>query len=308
MSSPLSKESLLKALEDHQSILKAVQEAAVFAQKRVTLVGGPVRDLLLGRKTLDLDLMVDHPARDFVENLAGGLKGKLRSHERFFTFTIELAVEPKRIDIATAREETYPEKGKLPVVVPSTIENDLKRRDFTVNAMAVRLDQGGFGALIDPYGGQEDLKRKEIRTLHAESFIDDPTRLFRAARFSGRLGFTVEAETKTLIEFALHKKVIEPVSIARKRHEFELVLKEENPIPILRILETWGLLAAVHPEWATLPIDLNEYEKTFLNQNSFLDRLITWFRPWGRDKTEHFLKALQFENKVKGPVLEALRS
>ena len=152
------------------------------------VVGGFVRDLLLGIENLDLDLVIEGDGIAFARALGRREKARVKVHERFGTAVV-MFPEGFKLDVATARTEYYEYPAALPTVEPSSIKKDLYRRDFTINTMAVRLNKGEFGALIDFYGGRRDLKEKTIRVLHSLSFIEDPTRVFRAIRFEQRFGF-----------------------------------------------------------------------------------------------------------------------
>ncbi len=186
------KESLAEALQRVYPELGAVREAAT---EPVYLVGGAVRDLLLGRGRADIDIVVEGDAAA----LASRLGADVVSHERFATAKVSL--DGHEVDIATARTESYPHPGSLPVVEPAAqIEADLARRDFTINAMAIPL--GGEADLIDPHGGQADLAAGLLRALHPLSFVDDPTRALRAARYAARFGFGLEPETEALLREA----------------------------------------------------------------------------------------------------------
>src|SRR6187200_3214815 len=185
-------DNLAEAMHDAYPELEAVRQAA---EDPVYLVGGAVRDLLLGRGSSDIDLVVVGDAG----KLAARLGAETVEHERFATAKVEL--DGHEVDIATARTEAYPSPGALPVVEPAdSIEADLGRRDFTINAMAVPLS-GGDG-LIDPHGGRADLENGLLRVLHARSFEDDPTRAIRAARYAARLGLRLEDETEALLRAA----------------------------------------------------------------------------------------------------------
>ena len=197
----------------------------------VYLVGGAVRDLLLGRPRADVDLVVEGDAAGLAERL-GGVGAE---HERFGTVKVE--VDGHELDIATARSETYPEPGSLPVVAPAqSIEEDLDRRDFTINAMAVPLD--GESRLIDPRGGSEDLERGLLRVLHPRSFEDDPTRAIRAARYASRYGLTLEPETDRL----LRRADLATVSADRRRAELERLAAEPTGVVGLGLLAGWGVI------------------------------------------------------------------
>ncbi len=177
--------------------LALIQKAGALAAERrlgIYLVGGVVRDILLGRANSDLDLVVEGDAIKLAESLAGELGGRLVVHRRFGTAKIR--TRNLTIDLAMARAETYARPGALPTVRPGSIQDDLARRDFTVNAMALRLDPGSFGKLVDPFDGRKDLENKLIRILHDRSFIDDATRMLRAVRYEQRFGFRLEASTE----------------------------------------------------------------------------------------------------------------
>ncbi|HEU5252793.1 MAG TPA: hypothetical protein VFU16_05650 [Solirubrobacterales bacterium] len=201
------------------------------AEEPVYLVGGAVRDLLLGHPRADVDLVVVGDAAA----LAGRLGGAAAEHERFGTAKVE--VEGHEIDVATARTESYPEPGSLPVVAPAEdVEADLGRRDFTINAMAIPLD--GEARLVDPHGGEGDLGRGLLRVLHPRSFEDDPTRAVRAARYAARFGFGLEPETEAL----LRKADPAAVSADRRRAELERLAAEATAVRGFELLVEWGLV------------------------------------------------------------------
>jgi tRNA nucleotidyltransferase (CCA-adding enzyme) len=198
----------------------------------VYLVGGAVRDLLLGRGRSDVDLVVVGDAIALAERLGSTL---VAEEERFGTVKVEL--DGHVMDIATARTETYAHPGALPVVEPAPdIEADLARRDFTVNAMAVRLDQET--GLLDLHGGLGDLRKGLLRILHADSFVDDPTRAIRAARYASRLGFELEPETEEL----LRATDLRDVSDDRRLAELTRLASEDTGLRGLELLVRWGLI------------------------------------------------------------------
>lgn len=204
---------------------------AVAGEDPVYVVGGAVRDLLLGRERADLDLVVVGDA----SALAARLGAEPLEHERFATAKVEL--DGHEIDIATARTETYACSGALPEVAPaSTIEADLDRRDFTINAMALPLQ--GRAELIDPLGGRADLEAGLLRVLHPDSFVDDPTRVVRAARYASRFGFRLEKETEALARQA----GLGTVSADRQEAELRRLAAEPEAIAGLKMLAEWGLI------------------------------------------------------------------
>ena len=216
------------------------------------LVGGSVRDLLLGRDVRDLDLVTEGDAPRLAMSVAERAGRKPLLHSRFGTATIEM--NGVRLDFSTARRETYPRPGALPHVVPSTIEEDLARRDFSINAMALGLAGHAEGSLLDPCHGREDLEKGLVRVLHNGSFVDDPTRMLRAVRYEQRLGFSIEPQTLGLLHEALARRSLNTVSPDRIRREIEALLVEERPVPALRRAGELSLLDAVyHGLEATLP-------------------------------------------------------
>jgi tRNA nucleotidyltransferase (CCA-adding enzyme) len=207
------------------------------------LVGGAVRDLLLGRINLDLDLVVEGDSLKIAEELARIKNGKVIAHSRFNTAKIKW--EKWTVDIASARSEGYGKPGALPSVEPIDLKSDLIRRDFSINAMAISLDPLSFGELIDLYQGCQDLEKSLIRVLHDESFKDDATRIWRAVRYEQRLGFKIDPHTLILIKNNL--AYLNTISGDRIRHELELCLEEERPEKILRRANDLGLLARICP-------------------------------------------------------------
>ena len=226
------------------ALLRHVQRLADKVGASAYLVGGPVRDSLLGLPVKDLDVSVVGDAPALAARLAEAVKGRLTVHWRFGTATV--GVPGASVDLVTARSETYRQPGALPEVRPGSIAEDLARRDFTVNAMAVPLT-GDARGLVDPHGGRADLRAGIIRTLHTGSFRDDPTRIFRAARYSKRLGFSVHRETMQDIRAALAEGAMSAISGDRARHEIERIFEEPNPLPCLRFADEIGALRAVHP-------------------------------------------------------------
>jgi tRNA nucleotidyltransferase (CCA-adding enzyme) len=220
-------ENLAAALDAAYPELAAVRAAAV---EPVYVVGGAVRDLLLGRGRADLDLVVEGDAAA----LAVRLGAEPIEYERFATAKARL--DGHEVDIAGARTETYAAPGALPEVAPATLADDLRRRDFTVNAMAIPLQ--GEPALIDPHGGRADLEAGLLRILHPGSFLDDPTRALRAARYASRLGFALEPETEALLRTA----DLGTVSDDRRRAELLRLTGEGEAVCGLAMLVEWGLV------------------------------------------------------------------
>lgn len=222
--------------------LQLLQDIGSTARKRgesAYLVGGAVRDTLLGKDIMDLDLAVEGKAISLAKQIAGELKFTVKPHPRFGTATI--FKDDFRIDLVTARSETYDRPGALPTIRHGTIQDDLARRDFTINSIAVSLKPGAFGELIDPYLGHSDLKNKLVRVLHPKSFMDDPTRILRALRYQQRLDFEFEQHTLKLLRANLG--CLQTVSGERLWHEVELILNEDRPEKVFSQVEELGLAA-----------------------------------------------------------------
>lgn len=228
------------------ALLNALRRLTAVAAVPVYLVGGPVRDLLLGEPGQDLDFAVAGDAPALARRLAGELGGRAVIHSRFGTATV--TTDSIRVDLVTARREVYPQPGSLPQVFPGTIYDDLARRDFSVNAMALPL-AGADQQLLAPAGGITDLNRGIIRILHPASFVDDPTRLLRAARYEQRLGFQLERDTESRLRAAVAQGCLNPVSGDRLRHELARIFAETRPGPPLLRAAELGILPAIHPDW-----------------------------------------------------------
>ncbi len=227
--------------------LTALRNLALDRSLPVYLVGGPVRDLLLGGSAQDLDFVVEGDAPKLARLLAVPLGGRAIIHARFGTATV--VWDGGRVDLVTARREVYPRPGALPRVSPGSIYDDLARRDFSVNALALPLVEGQ-PRLLDPHGGVDDLGRGLIRSLRQESFADDPTRLLRAVRYEQRLGFRLEADTEAQLRQSVAQGCLGYISGDRRRHELERILAEERPGKALIRAVELGILPAIHPAFS----------------------------------------------------------
>lgn len=223
-----------------QEILSIAGKMAGEQQYTLYMVGGMIRDLLLGRSSFDLDLVVEGNALEVARHFAEVIQGKEKIHPRFRTATVKW--DGKSVDFATARSETYPRPGALPTVNTGDILTDLSRRDFTINSMALDISSG---ELLDPYNGREDIEKKLVRVLHEKSFIDDATRIWRAIRYEQRLDFMLEPHSLKLLVRDLD--MLDTISRDRIRHELELVLKEEQPEKAIRRSAELGMLGKLHP-------------------------------------------------------------
>ena len=260
------------------ALLKMAGAAAATLDSPLFAVGGFARDLLLKRPNFDVDLVVEGDAIGLARTLAKEYGGRVRSHKRFGTAKWvlpaladipagdaparaifgklgDILASPASLDFVTARTEFYAEPTVLPTVEHSSIKQDLHRRDFTINTLAICLNPGRWGELMDFYGGERDLEDGLIRVLHTHSFVDDPTRILRAARFEQRFGFDIEPRTRQLIDDSVD--LLDRITPARIRHELELIFGENVPENVLRRLHEIGAVQRINPDlradsWVTL--------------------------------------------------------
>jgi tRNA nucleotidyltransferase (CCA-adding enzyme) len=229
-----------------QQLLRLAGEVADGLGARAYAVGGFVRDLLLRHENLDVDLVIEGDGIAFAEALARKVGGKVASHRKFSTAVLSLP-DGFKLDVATARTEYYEYPAALPTVEHSSIKMDLYRRDFTINTLAVCLNGERYGELLDFFGGQQDLRNKVLRIIHNLSFVEDPTRILRAARFEVRFGFRLSRHAEQLIANAVQMGLVEKVSGVRLYTELLLILQETRPHAILHRLQDLGVLPAIHP-------------------------------------------------------------
>lgn len=228
-------------------ILRTAGEVAARRREDVYLVGGAVRDLLLRNYNLDIDLVIEGQGIPFAKELAGHFSGcRVRDHEKFGTAVL-LFEDGFKMDVATARHEYYARPGALPTVETSSIKRDLYRRDFTMNTLAVNLNPRTLGQIIDFFGGGRDIKERVIRVLHNLAFVEDPTRILRAVRFSSRFGFAIAKHTLTLMKAAIRMKFFDKLEGKRLLNEFIHMLEEKNPLSPLNLMAGFGIPQALHP-------------------------------------------------------------
>ncbi len=209
-----------------KSVLNSIIRFFASSPYKAYLVGGAVRDMILKKDTKDIDITVEGNAITAGIQLNKILNGKMELHKQFGTVTI--TTSDFTIDLATARTETYPQPGSLPIVSDSNIYEDLKRRDFSINAIAIGISKCNYGEILDPCNGFSDINRGLIRILHKGSFIDDPTRIFRALRYKHRLNFKLEKTTRKLLKDAVLKGVLNRVSKQRILNELKLIFQEQS--------------------------------------------------------------------------------
>jgi tRNA nucleotidyltransferase (CCA-adding enzyme) len=238
----------LAQLERLQRVFETVA-AVSEPYEGVYLVGGTVRDILLGERSFDVDIAVEGDAIALAQALADALGGRVRAHDKFGTAVV-LYGDDERVDVVTARTEFYDAPAALPTVEHASIREDLFRRDFTINAMAVSLKGADLGRLVDPFGGRRDLAAKTIRVLHNLSFIDDPTRIFRAIRYENRYGFRMDDHTVRLARGTIEMGLVGDLSSARLRDELEALLSEGDVEHSILRLADLGAASAIHPHLA----------------------------------------------------------
>ncbi len=238
-------------------LYKFINKAAIISKTKAYFVGGYVRDRLMGIKTKDADIVVVGDADSFASELKKILRCQYLKHERFGTFIFSDLVGGSRLDIASARRETYVSPAALPtVILGATINEDLSRRDFTINAIAMKpmgaRERIMKNSLLDPFNGYSDIEKKLIRVLHKNSFIDDPTRILRAARFSVRFNFKIERFTKRLIKKAKQNGCIKKLTPARLGKELLAIFNEKNSGDVFKTLRRWGVLGEFFPELSSV--------------------------------------------------------
>ncbi len=232
-------------------------------------IGGFVRDLLLRRPNLDMDIVVEGDGIEFARLFAEKHGIRARCHGKFNTAVLIFS-DSLKVDVASARFEYYQHPGALPVVEASSLRLDLYRRDFTINTLALSINPGDFGHLIDHFGGQRDLKEKTIRVLHNLSFVEDPTRIMRAIRFEQRFGFRIGKQTANLMRGAVKMGLVHKLGGKRFFHEIKLVLMEENPLPALQRMDEYGILSVLSGN-----LQFDSRRRELFNS---LKNVVSWYR------------------------------
>jgi tRNA nucleotidyltransferase (CCA-adding enzyme) len=264
-------------------LLRTIGEVAAACGYQAYAVGGFVRDLLLRQINLDLDIVIEGDGIKFARELTHHLGGEIRTHEKFNTAVVILP-DGFKIDIATARLEYYEYPAAMPTVELSSLKLDLYRRDFTINAMAIHLAPDSFGTLVDFFNCQNDLKDRKIRILHNLSFVEDPTRIFRAIRFEQRMGFQLAKHTERLIKNAVRMNLFNRLPGKKDTRlgfrifgEIQLLLNEEDPLPAIRRLAQFDLLKFLHPALQLDPPLTGIIEST--------REALTWYRLLYQEET-----------------------
>ncbi len=235
----------------------------------VYVVGGFVRDLLLGADNLDIDVTIEGDGVFFAECFAERYGGRVRSHKKFGTAVLVLPDDSK-IDVASTRLEYYESPGALPTVERSSLRHDLYRRDFTINTLAICINGDRFGHLTDYFGGQQDLQERVVRVMHNLSFVEDPTRVFRAIRFEQRLGFHIAPHTENLIRSAVRMHLLDKLGGERLQSELVQILCEKDPSAAIGRMSSFGLLPFIHPALKLVPATKRVLEEA--------REVMAWFR------------------------------
>jgi tRNA nucleotidyltransferase (CCA-adding enzyme) len=230
-----------------QRILKRIGRIGDSLGMDTYVVGGFVRDLLLDIENLDIDIVVEGKGDTLAHRMAQDFGGTLKRFPKFGTAVVSLP-NGFKIDVATARTESYEKPAALPKVKSASLRQDLRRRDFTINSMAINLNKSTLGDLIDFYEGKKDLEKKVVRVLHNRSFIDDPTRIFRAIRFEQRYNFKIGPQTRGFIKKALEEGLCKTLGDERIRNELIIILNEKKPLAAVKRMEELEVLEHIHPE------------------------------------------------------------
>jgi tRNA nucleotidyltransferase (CCA-adding enzyme) len=270
---PVRRRQMEGVMNKHLSarVLRNLKELGQTGDKldlSVYAVGGFVRDLLLGIENLDIDVTVEGDGILFAETFARLYGCRVKSHEKFGTAVIVFP-DGFKIDVASTRLEYYSSPGALPTVERSSLKMDLYRRDFTINTLAIRLNTAEFGTLMDFFAAQRDLQDKVIRVLHNLSFVEDPTRVFRAIRFEQRLGFRIAKHTENLIRNAVKMNFLSKLGGKRLLTELVIILKEKEPLRAIDRVASMGLLQFIHPE-----LKMSQETRQMMDES---EKIVSWF-------------------------------
>ena len=295
---------------ERMRLLHLVTDEATERGLPLYIVGGSVRDLVLGRRLNDFDLTVEGDAIALARSLASKHGGRVTAHPKFGTAKWFLPNNLKTdaeahdtLDIVSARSETYKHPGALPSIKLGSIDDDIHRRDFTINALAIRLDGSHFGELRDDLNGMEDVQKGIVRVLHPRSLVDDPTRMYRAVRYEKRHQFKIAEDTLALIREA--RSFVEKLSAQRIRHELDLILEEPNAVSMLERLDELDLLAPIHPALSNFhQSNLATLKPEDASAQNGLSRWILWLMHLSEQEIEFVNARLHFT----ADLLKLLRS
>ncbi len=295
---------------EYIKIVKLVGRTADHKGLSTYLVGGVVRDLILKRKNFDLDFVVEGDAISLAQEIASQKKLTITVYKQFGTATI-FWNDHLEVDFVSSRKETYAHSGALPEVQPGRLDDDLFRRDFTVNALALSVNEQTFGLVVDIYQGLDDLKKKFIRILHDQSFMDDPTRILRAVRFAARLNFRIEPGTLKLLRTALSHKVFKNVKLPRLFQELKKNFSEKDFNAQVQMLQRLKILSSINKDLDADHRKLNALEKYLRSRSSakapqWVLVLMTLVSKMKRQPLETFLQLIQLQKEYEKAILESL--
>lgn len=280
-------------------LIREIGSLAASAGTEIYSVGGCVRDWALGRESADLDFLLGAPGAGLAEALVAKYGGTFTKFDKFLTVRVFLK-NGRRVDLARFRKETYAEPAALPTVEPAaSVAEDLRRRDFSVNALALAVLPDSFGEAVDPFGGLKDAREGRVRALHHESFRDDPTRIFRAARFAGRFSWELDKETKTWMKEAIKDNIPALLSRERLRNELLKLLEEKDPAPAFTTLGRLDALRFFHREFL--------WPDGASAVGGAMPRLAAIAAAMGRDGAS-FLEGLKLPNKTVAGIKSAAAS
>jgi tRNA nucleotidyltransferase (CCA-adding enzyme) len=299
-------EGLPREIKD---LIPLMQAVALDKKVSVYLVGGFVRDIILKVPNLDLDVVVEGDGISFAQELARILKAMIVLHQRFGTATI-VKNPSLKIDIASARKESYPQSACLPSIERSSLKDDHFRRDFTINAMAISINPNDFARLIDPFGGEQDLMGRKIRILHTLSFNDDPTRILRAIRFEQRYDFRIDSKTLGHLKEAVKLGMLEKINPHRLRDEITMIFKEKYPLKQLRRMNDLVGFGFINPclkvsektysLFSMIEREIIRFKKIFLSRYPIEDWLIYFMgliEPLGADRAAEICAKFAFSKE-----------
>lgn len=311
----LLRDTLPKDLLDFLVMAGSVAETLGYG---AYLVGGCVRDILRREENLDIDIVIEGDGITFAKKLGEKLRAKVTIHQIFGTAVVKK--DAFKLDVATARTEYYESPAALPKVETSSLKRDLYRRDFTINTLAIDITQKDFGHLIDFFGGQRDLKDKVIRVLHNLSFVEDPTRAFRAIRFSERFGFRLTKHTENLIKLAVRMNIFDKLAGTRLYDEIALIFNETDPIKSLKRLGDYDLTRVIHPKLSFTPElesimqsvhdIISWFDLLFLEEkyNKGLLYILALLQGLNRDEREAALHRLAVADKMRDFILRIFQA
>ena len=303
--------------DEYVQLISEIDALCQSAGCNAYIVGGAVRDYFLGMDSCDMDIVIEGNGMIFAKSLGEKLNYIVKTYEPFLTATMQLP-SGQKIDFITSRKEVYLKPAALPIIIPAGLIEDLKRRDFSINSLAIQLNGRDKGRFYDLFGGLQDLKDKKIRILHDDSFLDDPTRIFRAVRYAVRLDFKIEKHTKSLIAKALAEKAVASLSSERLSNSFLSVLSEEKTAICMEELNRLGVLAEIFLQGSFSINELRKmdddkiirynvlFESPGISCDLVLLKLLLFFFPCSLSDWQSIKLVLSFDKKYSHCVLQMI--